>query len=207
MYFAKGNQYDENSKENKKIIHMFVQREVRLCVSEFVEYVFDTATDKNAPPFTMDDVSNNGIPECPRCGSAGLEEVTLLPSMVHPFYDSSADAEEQFVCPVCMMGHPTQAEAINCCAGEIVYQCPDCQEFITADEYEDLISDCVPPVSSWWAVTDWLCEKLEEYGEVVIKNASIWGRQSEEDIEKDQVILDICKDLGILQGQEHAWVA
>ena len=195
MYFAKGNQYDENSKENKKIIHMFVQREVRLCVSEFVEYVFDTATDKNAPPFTMHDVSHNGIPESPRCGSAGLEEVTLLPSMVHPFYDSSADAEEQFVCPVCMMGHPTQAEAINCCAGEIVYQCPDCQEFITA------------PVSSWWAVTDWLCEKLEEYGEVVIKNASIWGRQSEEDIEKDQVILDICKDLGILQGQEHAWVA
>jgi hypothetical protein len=61
-------------------------------------------------------------------------------------------------------------------------------------------------VFEWWAVSTWLAEKLEEEGECIINQESIWGRQTTgQAILLDYVISKICAKLEILEGQENSW--
>ena len=58
----------------------------------------------------------------------------------------------------------------------------------------------------WWQVTGWLCDKLKDRGEIVIDYEGIWGRQTTgQSISLDYVIIDICKSMEILEGQQYEW--
>ena len=67
------------------------------------------------------------------------------------------------------------------------------------------IDDYLEPVEAYehWIVSDWLVDKLEEYGELVTKDflgLTIWGRScSGQAILLDWVISKICEDIELLK--------
>lgn len=95
--------------------------------------------------------------------------------------------------------------------------CPDCEEELEADEcggdgHPDGYNyachhcsssfdhfDCKPKeVYEWWAVSDYLADKLEERGEVMYdgEDCKIWGRcTTGQAISIDSVIEDIVKEM------------
>jgi len=61
-------------------------------------------------------------------------------------------------------------------------------------------------IYEWWLVSDWLANKLKEYGQVVYEDygSSWWGRQATgQGILLDHVISMIAESMGILEGQEN----
>ncbi|HHY0047846.1 TPA: hypothetical protein ACVT6Z_001435 [Clostridioides difficile] len=75
-------------------------------------------------------------------------------------------------------------------------------------EIEELESEQDEPheVYEFWIVSEWLCNKLKELGEVVISSENIWGRCcTGQSIALDYVIYKICEDIEILEGQKHEW--
>lgn len=81
--------------------------------------------------------------------------------------------------------------------------CPDCG---TGDENQ--IETAPQEVLEWWAVTNWLAEKLKEQGEPIYDSGSVmvWGRcTSGQAILLDLVISRICEDMEILEGQSNEW--
>lgn len=64
-------------------------------------------------------------------------------------------------------------------------------------------------IYEWWAVTDWLGEKLRDKGQPVIDTVwgkSYWGRTcTGQAISLDWCIAEIAKDMGILDGMEWSW--
>lgn len=60
-----------------------------------------------------------------------------------------------------------------------------------------------------WIVTDWLADKLESYGEKVIRDffgLTIWCRPTTgQAILLDGVISAICEEMEILSGQKNDW--
>ncbi|MCC0645435.1 hypothetical protein KGF41_14305 [Clostridioides sp. ZZV14-6150] len=58
----------------------------------------------------------------------------------------------------------------------------------------------------FWIVSEWLCNKLRELGEVVISSENIWGRGFPgQSISLDYVIWQICEEMEILEGQKNEW--
>lgn len=208
MYSVGNVQYNESSPINKKIISLFIKRELRACVTPLVEYVFDTATDLNGPPFTAADIICDTEASCPNCGSNGMEEIHIDESMAHPEYDPSADVDDRYSCPFCGAGYAFQEDAKNCCVGQIAYQCPDCGEIITADEYDVLTNNYEGNIKDWYIVGKELGESLIRMGESVIQADSfyIWGqRLSSKNIEEETCLISICEELEILDGQKYSW--
>lgn len=200
-----------NKKEspiNFKIVSIFLKRELKGCITPLVDYVFDTADNLNAPPFTPADIICDSEVVCSHCGSNGLEEVHLEESMVEPYYDPEADFGEQYTCPFCGASYPSSDEAKRCCVGQIVYQCADCQEIMTADEHDSLVENSYGDIMDWYMVTQKLGEALIRVGEAVIQTDefSIWGRKiSSRELEEEPCFLEICSDLEILSGQRYSW--
>ena len=61
-------------------------------------------------------------------------------------------------------------------------------------------------VYCWYLVSGWLCNKLKDRGEVVIEDENLWGRGTcGQSISLDWVIVDICKEIEILEGQDFSW--
>ncbi|KAK2245412.1 hypothetical protein XC29_00725 [Clostridioides difficile] len=61
-------------------------------------------------------------------------------------------------------------------------------------------------IYEFWIVSEWLCNKLKELGEVVIPSENIWGRGcTGQSISLDYVISKICEDMEILEGQKYEW--
>lgn len=208
MYWVGNISYSEKSPINKKIISIFLRRELKACITPLVEYVFDTATDMNGPPFTTEDIICEEEVLCPHCGSKGLEEVHIEDSMVEPEYDPLADPEDQFTCPLCGTRYPTQDEAKRCCVGQIAYQCQDCGEILTADEYDVLANNFNGDILDWYLVGEELGKALIRIGESVIQSDSfyIWGRKiSSLEIEEEPCFAEICEALEILDGQKYSW--
>lgn len=60
-----------------------------------------------------------------------------------------------------------------------------------------------------WVVSDWLADKLEAHGEMIIKDflgLTIWGRATTgQAILLDHVISVICENMEILEGQVNEW--
>lgn len=139
---------------NFKIVEIFLKRELKGCITPLVEYVFDTADNLNAPPFTPADIICDSEVVCSHCGSNGLEEVHLEESMVEPYYDPEADFGEQYTCPFCGASYPSSDEAKRCCVGQIVYQCADCQEIMTADEHDSLAENSYGDIMDWYRGLD-----------------------------------------------------
>ena len=55
MYYVNGAPHSERSLKNQKIVALFAKREVMKNITSLVEYVFDTETLENAPPFNPGD--------------------------------------------------------------------------------------------------------------------------------------------------------
>lgn len=91
--------------------------------------------------------------------------------------------------------------------GETIWTCQNCDHVFTDWEHENL--DTEPQeVYEWWIVSSWLGEKLKDHGEVVLERWGgwIWGRcTSGQAILLDDVISDICCEMGILEGQSYDW--
>ena len=54
---------------NERILKLFTEREVLAEVTSMVEYIFDTGTVDNCPPFNTDDVEMKTEICCPDCGA------------------------------------------------------------------------------------------------------------------------------------------
>lgn len=206
MYTANGIQHSERSPKNLRIAKLFAEREVKMELTEVVEYVFDTATDQNAPPFTLDDIQHEDDISCPYCGASSLQEIPLTSDMIEVEYYPEADPGEEYACPICGSVYGSQEEAASCCDGVTVFQCQNCSKMIHEDEYDAMISDSVGKQMEWWGVTDWLAKKLQALGETVITTPPIWGKiPSELQVHEEDAILEVCKEIGILEGQPHEW--
>ena len=71
-----------------------------------------------------------------------------------------------------------------------------------AAKYETFVAQ------EWWLCSDWMGQKLEEHGEIVIftEGFAIWGRQTYgTDPCKEEVFKDIAYDIEILPAQAHDW--
>lgn len=207
MYYVDGTPHSERSPKNQKILDLFVRKEVLKDITEIAQYVFDTATTDNAPPFSMEDIQYEHNMFCPHCGEEALEEVVVESGMVHPEYDSTADLNERYTCPICGTPYETQEEARQCCVGQIAYLCINCQTLISQEQMDEMDTPPAQGEVVWYLVTDWLCEKLKAAGEIVIQtpDCSIWGCTSADKPTEEPAIQQICIDLGILEGQPHAW--
>ena len=196
-------------KENKDIINLFVEREVLADVTDFVEYVLDTATDQNCPPFNTNSIETITAGCCPECGATEefLDFHTITLEETAPVVDESASPDERYQCPHCGAGYPTMSEAAACCAGEEIVICENCGEMIPLDEYQSLCETSIGDVFEWLLVTPWLAQRLSEMGEIMIPEKNIWGRTNAVDVADDSAIVDICNDIGILKGQPHDWSA
>lgn len=208
MYYVDGVPHSERSPKNQKILDLFVRKEVLKDITELVQYVFDTATTDNAPPFSMEDIQYEYVLCCPNCGEETLEEVVVEPSMVNPDYDNTADPDERYSCPVCGTPYGTQEEARQCCVGQIAYLCTNCQSLISQEQLDKMDTFPEPGKVVWYLVTDWLGSQLKDFGEIVIQTPdySIWGWEGgSQGLTDDHAIEQICRGLGILEGQPHEW--
>lgn len=208
MYYVNGAPHSERSLKNQKIVALFAKREVMKNITSLVEYVFDTETLENAPPFNPGDIEYEIKPLCPTCNEDSLEEVVIEPHMVSPEYNPEADMNERYSCPICGMPYGTQEEARQCCVGQIAYYCTNCHSICSEEHMDELTDPEIPSGTEWYLVSDWLGKKLKEAGEPVIltKEYSIWGRfPMGGTLAEDIVLQRICVDIGILEGQPHEW--
>ena len=63
-------------------------------------------------------------------------------------------------------------------------------------------------IYEYWIVSPWLGEKLKDKGEPILERWGgwIWGRTcTGQAILLDNVISEICYEMGILDGQPHEW--
>lgn len=211
MYKVGNTEYKKDSAINQAIIKAFISREVRCEMTEFVDYVFDTAKPENAPPMTMEDIQyGETVAYCPSCGEPMSSE-PLFASELHlnaelnP--DTECDPEERYLCPICGAGYASFMAATFCCESLEVYQCHSCQHVIPAEEYEDALASGEMP-NEWWAVTPWLLDKLQAKGATILEKHNLWGRveiSSAIPLHEDPMLVEICYDLGILEGQEQSW--
>ena len=191
---------------NEKIVSLFVEKEVLANMTDIVNYVFDTATRNNCPPFDPDSIlpSEGGCTEC------GAPEEFLVPHTVvqgetEPVVNWAALPAERYECPICGAGYPDYETARDCCVGLELLICPECGHQVTYEEYEESLEVDIGSVKQWLLVTPWLAEKLTNAGEIVIPDQNIWVRTNDDDIAMDETILNICDEIGILKGQEHDW--
>lgn len=196
------------SNVNEKICRLFTEREVLAEVTEMVEYIFDSGTMENCPPFTVDDVEMEAEVVCPDCGAEAESLVRHLidAEEVEPIFDPNGLADEQFLCPVCMTPHPVMEDAKQCCAGLEVYKCTECDKIISSTQYDEMTEVDTGHIFHWHLVTPWLMEKLRSAGEPVISNPPLWGRRRvSKDPWNEWVIEEVCSELEILEGQKHDW--
>lgn len=211
MYTVGNVAYNTRSETNIHIIKAFLAREVKMEMTEWVDYVFDTGTAQNAPPIDMTDIEYPAeAVHCPMC-KGELKGDPIFASDLHlapeENPDPECDPDEAYLCPVCGAGHGSYMAATFCCESIEVYVCPDCQNVIGAEEYDDLCASGDMP-NEWWAVSPWLFEQLKDRGATTIEQFNLWGRNeisSAVPLTQDKLILEICEDLKILDGQEKSW--
>jgi len=64
-------------------------------------------------------------------------------------------------------------------------------------------------IFEWWLISDYLFDKLRDKGYPIIdfSNGYLWGRTTTgQAILLDGIISHICAEMGILEGQENAWL-
>ena len=192
---------------NEKIIALFVEKEVLADVTEIVEYIIDTATPENCPPFDPDGImSGQGF--CTECGAPEeyLVPHTVVQGETTPVTDWGADEDERYKCPICGIGYPEPEDARDCCIGRELLVCSACGNKMSYDDFEAEIECDIGTIQQWLLVTPWLAKKLSELGETVIPEQNFWGRKSRtEDIGREDAIVQICNESGILKGQKFDW--
>lgn len=211
MYYVKSQRYEETSEVNQEIIKLFLWREKVKDMTPWVSYVLETNNDQADPPFSLE----NLYPEeagsvCPECGNVGMHEIVVQPGMVRAIPGSGKESG-LWKCPLCGTTWENYADANSCCVGMTAWQCDDCGILRSPEIIEDERIGTLEEISSWYSVSEFLSNKLGESGELVFlteTNEWIWGREQNgvtHPVEQDAAIMRICRDLGILEGQDHAW--
>lgn len=106
-------------------------------------------------------------------------------------------------CPQCGCNPATFTEENND-ENEPQWRCNFCDN-VSIDEPETEPQE----IFEWWNVSDWLAEKLRAKGEPILSYDEFnyfWGRTcSGQAILLDNVISEICEEMGILEGQKNEW--
>lgn len=185
---------DFNSTENQRIKGDFVGREVYCNVNQMAEYILQKSFEDSDAPFTYEEL------DLQRFSYTGhyiafdyltytqKEEVQEeLQSLVDRLNDfETYEIEEEYFSY--LTAGTYKAEQLSKIEEEL-------------SEIEDLEGDYIE-VYEWWAVSNWLAEKLEEKGEIVAYTGMtcIWGRGTTgQAILLDYVISEICNDLELLK--------
>lgn len=215
-YTINGKEYETWSVKNQSILDKLIEREVYCCMTSEVEYMLSRVTEgDDQNPFDESDYDSLLRQCCSECDSTyGFEEMTVGDledddfEKSYGYIDDEDEMDDGFACPICGSVFRTVDQARKCCGeDETVYKCQNCGKILNKDEYESLDMN-YEEVYEWWAVSRWFGEKLAGHGCIVIESygKSYWGRQTTgQSISLDGCIIDIAKDMGILEGMEHDW--
>lgn len=215
-YKVNGKEYSMMSATNEKILNRLVNNEVYCNMTPEVEYILNSTLqngDYSDASFSIEDydeaIDNVREHVCEECGACDdFEDYDPLTADESDFHGEDWDQEHPaYTCPICGMEYDTLQEARECCQYNSARRCKNCGKVY--DEYSfDELDTITPEVNEWYAVSDWLGEKLGQYGEIVIDawGKSYWGRQcTGQSVICDSVIEQIAYDLEILEGQTHSW--
>ena len=179
-----------DSAENQSIKSRFVDREVIYCVSDLVS---ELATAVECFPDCEDDLQNafRGLPDY----NKAINEEVLS-------WSREQCAEELYSWWGIKCKDDDIENMRNLFLVKIDEQGPD--EFC----YGLDVSDYERKVYEHWIVTDHLADRLEERGERVLRDffgLTVWCRTTtDQPIDMDRVIHDICNGMEILVGQANA---
>lgn len=187
-----------NSSANQAIKQKFVGQHVYCNVGTLCGYVVSksyTTGEDNSAPFSVDDIENfysypeyNGQYASFEGGNdeQRQEEIDRLKEVIESYEDEDDNEEEETY-----EGHSKQIQQIN---NEI-------------EELENLESE-PQEIFEWWAISDYLFDRLKEQGQCVVDAGScyVWGRCTiGQAILLDGCISRICANMEILKGQTNSW--
>lgn len=205
-YYVNSQQFDTDSQTNLRIISQLVDREVFCCMTSEIEYILSRAGYGDSDyPFDDEDTEFGCKKRCEKCGSVDdFIEINTYGLPADNFY---TDDDGFYICPICDCGWDILEEARDCCSHETIARCNTCNRLYNEIDY-DYLDDVYPEIFEWWAVSNWLGEKLKEQNQVVIESygKSYWGRQTTgQSISLDSCMANIALGMEILEGQSHQW--
>jgi len=175
---------EHNNAVNQDIKRDFVSKHVYNRCNSFVEFVLNNSEGDNVP-FTWDDVENlNAYPEY---------------RGVHASFEGGSEQDKD---DEISRLDELRSDAEDMANDDIAIEIQN-----EIDELEEIELES-KEVYEWWFVSQWLYEKLQALGYVVIDapDGYIWGRcTTGQAILLDYVIGQICADMEILQGQANSW--
>lgn len=176
-----------NNNVNQEIKGKFINQHVNMCLSYLMEELFKASqyVDRNTA-----DLPNY----------EDVENLYFYPEYngTHAQFDGGSYEELQ-----------TEIERLK----DLMLECTEDKDDIISqieDEIqalEDLESE-PQEVYEWWAVSEYLFEKLKAQGAPVLEYANmyIWGRcTTGQAILLDYAITKICAEMEILEGQSNSW--
>lgn len=181
-----------NSTENQRIKQRFVDIHVHLNIGSMVDYIL-SQNDYGKAPFTFDDVENyyslpelNGKHVSFEGGTeeARNEEIERLQNIIEELETEQENADDE------------KFDDLQDKIDEIEADIQDLEELESEPQ----------EVFEWWAVSNFLLEKLNALGHPVIEHKNIWGRcTTGQAILLDYAITCICAEMEILEGQTNSW--
>lgn len=184
------NTYKVDHKLDEKIIRGFVARHIRGDVSDIMDAVLGSG-EEDLLPFSTDMLDSAIYVECPLCGEIIARGKNAVETMMSEA-DDDDDDDILYGLQAKYLGYPS--------GGHLC--CDACGSYLSPDE----LVEHVDMPKQWILVTDSLGAALEYRGEIVL-DKRYWGRycSDENDIDyaNDEIIVGICRDIGILSGQEH----
>ena len=208
-YEVNGITYDADSPKNQRIADKLVDREVYCCMTSEVEYMLSKVYDYDDDnPFDEDDLEVTFVPYCSKCGSTyGMERKETIDLMDEELERDEGweTGQDGYLCPICGGWFETVQEAKECCGLDSeVYKCNECGTVHNVDDVDNKQEE----IYEWWAVSKWFGEKLQQQGCAVIESysKSYWGRTTTgQCISLDSCVVNIAKEMGILEGMEFEW--
>ena len=192
---------NSNSTINQNIKSKFVSQHVYCNVNSMVQYILNKGFEDSTTPFSFDDVSNYSVyPEY--IGEyANFEggkdeqrdaEIDRLKDLQSDLYDEIQDL------PNNNDAHDVDRLSLSLETKRDTIQ----SEIVNLENLEQEYQD----IFEWWAVSDFLAEKLNNLGHCIIESENIWGRTTTgQAILLDYAISQICAEMEILEGQKNSW--
>jgi len=152
------NRIDRNSREDQREKDVFVMNQVRTNITLLVEYILSVGqqqTENSSPPlFTYDDISN----------------LFVFPEFIGKYANFAGGA-------LIFSEKEREIERLRHLAEEMTEDGnPEIVDITEEIEELENLEEQPAAVYEWYIVSDWFAGKLEECGECVIMDYSIWGR-------------------------------
>ena len=229
-YKVNDREYSFDSYTNQKIVSRFVSEEINVCVTSVAEFIIKVTSEgmpymdiESEAPFTYNDIENQYVDNTDEIDEL-QEQVDEMQEKLDELQEKRDELEEQLdEIRDEYESDPAHSELLRDIS-ECEYEIKTLEDKIDKlenkiDKLDDKISELDDKISElqtedgdfkevceWWDVSPWLCNRLEEYGEVVIPSMGYWGRQTTgQSISLDYVISEICYNMEILEGQERSW--